>query len=87
MARAPTRASVSLGTLVGALALGFFLLRGLGQGALGLVSLHAINVWFVRRPGLAVGIPTLWLLAPIPLALALACAIALRPPRTPPAAA
>lgn len=39
-----------------ALALGFVLLRGLGQGALGLVSLHVINVWFVRRRGLAVGV-------------------------------
>jgi MFS transporter, OFA family, oxalate/formate antiporter len=38
------------------LAIGFLLLRGLGQGALGLVSLHVINVWFVRRRGLAVGI-------------------------------
>jgi len=39
-----------------ALALGFVLLRGLGQGALGLVSLHVISVWFVRRRGLAVGV-------------------------------
>jgi MFS transporter, OFA family, oxalate/formate antiporter len=43
-------------TSLPALAIGFVLLRGLGQGALGLVSLHVINVWFVRRRGLAVGI-------------------------------
>lgn len=42
-------------TLVG-LAIGFVFLRGLGQGALGLVSLHVINVWFVRRRALAVGL-------------------------------
>lgn len=35
---------------------GFFLLRALGQGALGLVSLHAVNLWFVQRRGLAVGL-------------------------------
>lgn len=35
---------------------GFVLIRGLGQGALGLVSLHVINLWFVRRRGLAVGL-------------------------------
>ena len=38
------------------LLLGFILIRGLGQGALGLVSLHVINLWFVRRRGLAVGL-------------------------------
>lgn len=38
-----------------ALALGFVLLRGLGQGSLSLVSIHVINLWFVRRRGLAVG--------------------------------
>jgi MFS transporter, OFA family, oxalate/formate antiporter len=38
------------------LAIGFVFLRGLGQGALGLVSLHVINVWFVRRRALAVGL-------------------------------
>lgn len=38
------------------LLLGFVAIRGLGQGALGLVSVHAINLWFVRRRGLAVGI-------------------------------
>jgi MFS family permease len=42
-------------SLVG-LAIGFVFLRGLGQGALGLVSLHVINVWFVRRRALAVGL-------------------------------
>lgn len=34
---------------------GFVLLRGLGPGALSLVSLHAVNIWFVRRRGTAVG--------------------------------
>ena len=38
------------------LAIGFVLIRGLGQGALGLVSLHAITIWFVRRRGFAVGL-------------------------------
>lgn len=38
------------------LLLGFVLIRGLGQGALSLVSLHAVNIWFVRRRGLAVGL-------------------------------
>ncbi|MEX1249237.1 MAG: MFS transporter [Acidimicrobiia bacterium] len=38
------------------LLIGFTLIRGLGQGALGLVSVHTINIWFVRRRGLAVGI-------------------------------
>lgn len=38
------------------LLIGFTLIRGLGQGALGLVSVHTINIWFVRRRGLAVGL-------------------------------
>lgn len=38
------------------LAIGFVLIRGLGQGSLSLVSLHTINVWFVRRRGLAIGL-------------------------------
>jgi MFS family permease len=38
------------------LLVGFVLIRGLGQGALGLVSLHVINIWFVRRRGLAIGL-------------------------------
>lgn len=38
------------------LLIGFVLIRGLGQGALSLVSLHAVNIWFVRRRGLAVGL-------------------------------
>jgi len=29
------------------LGLGFIAIRGLGQGALGLVSVNAINLWFV----------------------------------------
>jgi MFS family permease len=35
---------------------GFALIRALGQGALSLVSLHTINLWFVRRRGIAVGL-------------------------------
>ncbi len=38
------------------LAIGFVLIRGLGQGALGLTSLHAITLWFVRRRGFAIGL-------------------------------
>lgn len=38
------------------LLIGFTALRGLGQGALSLVSIHSINIWFVRRRGLAVGL-------------------------------
>lgn len=38
------------------LLIGFVLIRGLGQGALGLVSIHGLNVWFVRRRGMAVGL-------------------------------
>lgn len=38
------------------LLLGFTAIRGIGQGALGLVSIHVINLWFVRRRGLAVGL-------------------------------
>lgn len=35
------------------LLIGFTLLRGFGQGALSLVSVHSINIWFVRRRGMA----------------------------------
>lgn len=38
------------------LLIGFVLIRALGQGALSLVSTHAVNIWFVRRRGLAIGI-------------------------------
>ncbi len=38
------------------LALGFFLLRALGQGALALSAIHVVNLWFVRRRGLAIGL-------------------------------
>lgn len=38
------------------LAIAFVLLRGLGQGSLSLVSLHVVNLWFVRRRGLAIGV-------------------------------
>jgi len=52
------------------LLLGFMLLRGLGQGALGLVNNHAVNLWFERRRGIAIGI----------LGLGMAGATALFPP-------
>lgn len=39
-----------------ALFLGFTVLRGVGQGALSIVTLHVVNLWFVRRRGMAVGI-------------------------------
>jgi sugar phosphate permease len=38
------------------LGLGFFALRMLGQGSLGLVCKNAINQWWVRRRGLVMGI-------------------------------
>ena len=51
-------ACVFLGTVrsVAMLALAFVLLRGLGQGSLGLSAVYAINLWFVRRRGMAVGL-------------------------------
>lgn len=36
--------------------LGFVAIRSLGQGSLSLVSLHVVNIWFVKRRGLAVGL-------------------------------
>jgi MFS family permease len=50
--------------------IGFVGLRGFGQGALGLINNHAVNLWFERRRGLAVGI----------LGLGMAGATALFPP-------
>jgi MFS family permease len=38
------------------LGLGFVAIRGLGQGSLSLVSINAINLWFVRRRGLALSL-------------------------------
>ena len=38
------------------LLIGFVLIRMLGQGALSLVSQYVVNVWFVRRRGIAVGL-------------------------------
>lgn len=35
--------------------LGFTLLRAMGPGALSLVNLHVVNIWFVRKRGSAVG--------------------------------
>jgi sugar phosphate permease len=49
---------------------GFVCLRGFGQGALGLLNNHAVNLWFERRRGLAVGV----------LGLGMAGATALFPP-------
>ena len=52
------------------LVLGFFLLRTLGQGALSLAAIHVVNLWFVRRRGVAVGV----------MSLGMATAVALVPP-------
>ena len=41
---------------VAVLAIAFVLLRGFGQGSLSLASTYGINLWFVRRRGLAIGI-------------------------------
>lgn len=49
---------------------GFVCLRALGQGTLGLINNHSVNLWFERRRGLAVGI----------LGLGMAGATALFPP-------
>ncbi|WP_259219796.1 MFS transporter [Salinibacter ruber] len=49
---------------------GFVCLRCFGQGTLGLINNHAVNLWFERRRGLAVGI----------LGLGMAGATALFPP-------
>lgn len=38
------------------LLIGFVLIRGLGQGSLGLVSLHVISIWFVQRRGSVIGL-------------------------------
>ena len=60
-------ACVWMGFVQGTLSLfiGFLLIRGLGQGSLSLVSLYVVNVWFVRRRGLAVGITGLGFAAAI----------------------
>jgi MFS transporter, OFA family, oxalate/formate antiporter len=51
-------ACVAMGFVTGlvTLALGFLAIRALGQGALSLASVHVINIWFVRRRGMAVGL-------------------------------
>lgn len=38
------------------LLIGFVLIRGLGQGSLGLVSLYVISIWFVQRRGFVIGL-------------------------------
>lgn len=58
------------------LAIGFTLIRWLGQGSLSLVSIVAVTHWFHRRRGLVFGvmmtaISALWSLAPIFLNLAI----------------
>ena len=47
-----------MGTVGGlvTLAIGFVLMRSLGQGSLSLVSVHAVNLWFIRGRGRAVGV-------------------------------
>ena len=51
-------ACVWMGNVRGAatLLVGFTLVRALGQGALSLVSLHVVAIWFVRRRGIAIGL-------------------------------
>ena len=51
-------ACIWMGFIGGLLTLfiGFTLIRSLGQGSLSLVSMHVINLWFVRRRGLAIGL-------------------------------
>jgi len=49
-------ASMALVQNVVMLTAGFFLLRALGQGALGLVSGHALAMWFERRLGTVNGV-------------------------------
>ena len=65
-------ACVAMGQVTGlvTLAMGFFALRTLGQGALSLSAVHAVNLWFVRRRGVAVGV----------MGLGMAGAVALVPP-------
>lgn len=50
-------AVAGMGLVNGLLALfvGFLALRAMGPGALSLVNLHAVNIWFVRGRGTAVG--------------------------------
>jgi MFS transporter, OFA family, oxalate/formate antiporter len=51
-------ACVGMGLVQGLVTLGlaFIAIRGLGQGSLGLVSTNVINLWFVRRRGLALSL-------------------------------
>ncbi|MEX0601439.1 MAG: MFS transporter [Rhodothermales bacterium] len=46
---------MSMASGVATLFLGFLLLRALGPGALSLVNLHVVNIWFVRKRGTAIG--------------------------------
>ncbi|WP_071515756.1 MFS transporter [Geitlerinema sp. PCC 9228] len=54
-------ACAGMGFIGGLLSLtvGFILIRSLGQGSLTLVSLHVINLWFIRRRGMAVGLSSI----------------------------
>lgn len=60
-------ACVGMGQAAGlaTLAIGFFLLRALGQGALSLAAVHVVNLWFVRRRGVAVGVMGLGMAAAV----------------------
>lgn len=51
-------ACVWMGFVQGAwmLLVGFTLVRALGQGALSLISVHSVAIWFVRRRGVAIGL-------------------------------
>ena len=51
-------ACIWMGFIFGPISLliGFVLIRGLGQGSLGLVSNYVVNIWFIRYRGLAVGL-------------------------------
>lgn len=69
---APGSAGARLLTLA-TLTVAFFLLRFLGQGALGLVSSHALAMWFERRLGLVESIRNLG----VPIALAVLPAVLL----------
>lgn len=55
-------ACIYMGTVRGlfTLALGFIAIRMFGQGSLGLVSENAINQWWVRRRGMALGLSGLF---------------------------
>lgn len=70
-------AAMSQVSSMATLLLGFFGIRMLGQGALGLTATTSVALWFERRRGLAIGLSTaggqsLMSLAPLALAAAIA---------------